>query len=484
MVLFAGLALAIIQVSMASPPALAQVDSQFVPGQIIIRFHSNVSAEQILDFYAEYGLSERDDLTIAGAVEPADLKLASAPVDVNDDLIELLSSDPRVLYAEPNYLLSISQEEPDDPLYDQLWGLNNTGQSGGTNDADIDAPEAWEVSTGSKSVLIVVTDTGVDYTHEDLIDNMWANPKECPKGAGKCEPDGKDNDNNGYIDDFYGINTITDSGDPMDDFGHGTHVAGIIGATGDNATGVVGVNHTVRIVGCKFLSATGGGTVAAAVKCFQYIDDLKNKQGYNVVATNNSWGGGAFSQALFDAMNTEKPPLHICAAGNSNSSSRQYPAGYDLAHIISVAATDHNDEYASFSSYGADWVDLAAPGADILSTVPKTRCQLCNASGYRTVSGTSMATPHVAGAAALLKAKYSSLDNEQIKQRIISGIDPLQDDSKQTMTNGRLNLFNSLEEDLTPPSAVNDLALTGVLMTRGSRGRPPRYSTIAWNCLI
>ncbi|MEZ4618143.1 MAG: S8 family serine peptidase [Caldilineaceae bacterium] len=164
-----------------------------------------------------------------------------------------------------------------------------------------------------------------------------------------------------------------------------------------NGTGVVGINWTVRMLGCKFLSASGSGSTANAIKCFNYVTELKEKQGYNIVLTNNSWGGGLASDALRDASGGANAPMHICAAGNANSSRIAYPAGYDLDNIISVAATDHDDLYASFSNWGADWVDMAAPGVDIYSTVPTGSCTMCDSSGYRSASGTWMATPHVTG---------------------------------------------------------------------------------------
>ncbi len=454
----------------AVSPVLAQdgqdvpVVPSFVPGQLIIRFAPGVTAEQIDAFYKEYGLTEMDDLHRTPTPETAALKLTFVPVEVNQPLIDRLQRDPRVAYAEPNYILQVSKT-PDDPDFAKLWGLNNTGQTGGAAGADIDVVKGWDVTTGSSTVVVAIIDTGVDYTHEDLGPNMWVNPAECPGGYGECEADGVDDDNNGYVDDFYGINAVTGTGDPMDDYGHGTHVAGTIGAKGNNTLGVVGVNFDVSIIACKFLGATGGGSVADAVKCFDYVNYLKNTEKVNIVATNNSWGGTAPSQALEDAMAGPDQPLHICAAGNSDSDAPHYPSAFDLDNIISVAATDHADLYADFSNYGPT-VDLAAPGVNIFSTMPTGNCPICDPSGYGSISGTSMATPHVTGAVALIAAKYPTLSLAQIRQRILSGVDPLSDAAKTTLTNGRLNVFNTLEEDTNPPAPVSDLTVKSLLLTQ------------------
>ncbi len=440
-------------------------EAAYVPGQLLIGFREGVTDEQIADFYATYGLAEKDDLDANPDDTTQGIRLAAIQVDVTVDLMQLLESDPRVLYAEPNYLLHIAKT-PDDPDFDKLWGLQNLGQTGGTNGADVGAMAAWDIATGSQEVIVAIIDTGIDFNHPDLAANIWVNPKECPQGYGKCTADGKDDDSNGYVDDFYGANTITDNGDIMDDFGHGTHVAGTIGAVGNNGIGVVGVNWNVKMLGCKFLSASGSGSTANAIKCFNYVNELKNKQGYNIVVTNNSWGGGLASDALLAAMSGSNAPLHVCAAGNANSSRIAYPAGYDLDNIISVAATDHDDIYASFSNWGADWVDLAAPGVDTYSTVPTGSCTMCDSSGYRSASGTSMATPHVAGAAALLWSNYKTLTVEQLKNRFLSGADPLSDRSKSTLTNARLNLLNAMEEDSVPPATITNLAVSSVLMTQ------------------
>jgi subtilisin family serine protease len=344
---------------------------------------------------------------------------------------------------------------PDDSSFGSLWGLHNAGQSGGLIDADIDAPEAWDITTGSSEVVVFVVDTGVDYTHPDLAANMWVNP-------GEVAGDGIDNDANGYIDDIHGINSITGSGDPMDDNYHGTHVAGTIGARGNNGLGVTGVNRSVKIGAAKFLSATGSGATDDAIECFNYINDLKNR-GINVVVTNSSWGGGGFNQLLMDAMDGPagmSKILHTAAAGNFNRNTDVtafYPANYNLDHIISVAATDHFDKYASFSNYGATQVDIAAPGVAILSTTPNNT--------YSSFNGTSMASPHVAGAAALIAAQHPTRTATQIKADLMLGADDIggigTNALKPTVTNSRLNvhqtLLNIVETDTTPPDAVSNL---------------------------
>ena len=444
------------------------LEPPFVPGQLIISFKPGVTPEEIEDFYEdfydEYEIEEEEDLDSDDEDEDPEEKLTTVSVEVTKELIEILRSDPRVEYVEHNYILTIDLT-PNELQFDKLWGLHNTGQTGGTPDADIDSPEAWDTTTGSPSIIVGVIDTGINYNHEDLASNTWTNPGEIPNN-------GIDDDGNGYIDDIHGINTITNSGDPMDDNRHGTHVSGTIGAQGNNGKGVVGVNWNVSIAACKFLNSGGSGTTANAVKCFKYFNKLKNEQGHNVVVTSNSWGGGGFSQALKDAMAGLDQPgmssiLHITAAGNSNSntdSSPHYPSSYNLDNIISVAATDHNDLYASFSNYGASSVDLAAPGVNILSTsIP--------GNNYEFFSGTSMATPHVAGAAAIIWSFSPNLTASQVKQQILSGIDNIagfgSNALKPTLTNGRLNVLNALpqEFDPTPPSAVTDLAVSGSGLT-------------------
>jgi subtilisin family serine protease/subtilisin-like proprotein convertase family protein len=370
----------------------------------------------------------------------ANLKLRGKSVK---EAIELLEKNPSVASVEPNYTWRKALT-PNDPRFGDLWGLNNTGQDGGTVDADIDAVEAWDTTTGSRDIVIGVIDSGVDYNHEDLNANMWRNPLEIPDN-------GVDDDGNGYIDDIYGIDTINGDSDPMDDDSHGTHVAGTIGAVGGNNIGVVGVNHEVSIAACKFLSAAGTGSTAGAIECVDYFTALKNN-GVNVRATNNSWGGGPFSAALQDAITAsgEANILFLAAAGNSgtdNDASPHYPSSYDNESLIAVASTNRNDGDATHS-FGLTSVDLAAPGRAIWSTTPNNT--------YSSFSGTSMATPHVAGTAALVWSINPEISAVEMKALLMNtGDDNAWADGK-TVSGKRLNAANALEDaDPTPSFRLN-----------------------------
>lgn len=353
--------------------------------------------------------------------------------------LEKLKKHPAVALVEPDYIVKAATA-PNDARFNELWGMHNTGQSGGTEDADIDALEAWDISTGSRDIVVGVIDTGVDHSHPDLAANMWVN-------SGEIAGDGIDNDNNGYVDDIYGINAITGTGDPMDDNGHGTHVAGTIGAVGNNGEGVVGVNQEVSIVGCKFLTASGSGNTSDAIECIDYMVGLSNS-GVNIRVSNNSWGGGGFSQALFDAITASEQAgiLFAAAAGNSasdNDATPSYPASYAHDSIIAVASTTRTDAMSSFSQYGANSVDLGAPGSSILST--------WFGGGYRSISGTSMATPHVAGAAALALAVNPSLTTAELKALLMNSGDDNADLAGRTVSGKRLNVNQALiDADPTP----------------------------------
>ncbi len=352
-----------------------------------------------------------------------------------DQAIAAYTAQPGVAYAEPNYK-RYALATPNDPQFNSLWGFNNTGQTGGTTNADINAPEAWEFGTGSHEIIVGVIDTGVDYTHEDLAANMWVNDAEF-----YGTPD-VDDDGNGIVDDIHGARwtngdgTVT-SGDPMDGQSHGTHCSGTIGAVGNNGIGVAGVNWNVRIMGLKFLDDEGSGYDTDAVSALEYAVE----KGAHL--TSNSWGSNEFSQALLDAIKAagEANQLFIAAAGNdygnNNDDYPMYPAAYPPDNIIAVAASDHNDNMAYFSNYGPTTVDLAAPGVNILSTVP--------GNGYDgSFSGTSMATPHVSGVAALLLSINPGALYQDVKGWILENVTPLPQWEGLTVTGGRLNASDAL----------------------------------------
>lgn len=421
---------------------------------LLVKFFKNVPEPDISAVSASVGATSHS-FKGAGRVKAGAIKqwrVFKLPASANINQVrKALLTDKRVSNVEYNYQVKI-ENTPDDTSYSLLWGLNNTGQTGGTPDADIDAPEAWDITTGSASVIVAVIDTGVDYNHEDLASNIWTNTGEIPGN-------GVDDDNNGYVDDVHGYDFVNNDGDPFDDHGHGTHVSGTIAAVGNNGKGVVGVNWRASIMAVKFLDASGSGYTDDAINALLYAINNGAK------ISNNSWGGGGFSQAMLDAINAadNAGSLFVAAAGNSSSNndlSPHYPSSYDAPNVISVAATDHNDLLAGFSSYGATSVDLGAPGVDIYSTVPTSGNICCsNSSGYMYLSGTSMATPHVSGAAALIMSYFTNDTHLQVKQRILSTVQPIPALTGKTLTGGRLNVFNAMENDTIPPDPVSDLSV-------------------------
>jgi hypothetical protein len=408
---------------------------QTVPGDLIVGFKGDVSPGQQKQILKAAGLDEKKSWTkIHGALAH------TAGGDVSTAIAEL-QQDPRVRYAEPNYIIKVDAL-PNDPSFGNEWGLNNTGQtingSPGTPNADINAPEAWNVTTGSPNVTVAVIDTGVDWTHPDLSSQIWTNPGESCPG---CQNDGIDNDHNGYVDDWHGWDFANNDNNPMDDHGHGTHVAGTIGATGNNGTGIAGVNWNVRIMPVKFLDAQGQGTDANAVSAVLYAAE----NGADVM--NNSWASNDYSQALADAIGVadQHNVLFVAAAGNNstdNDSTPTYPASYDLPNVVSVAATDNNDNLASFSNFGRRSVDLGAPGVDIYST--------WTGGGYQYASGTSMATPHVSGAAALAKAEFASASAAGLKALLLGTVDADPALAATTSSGGRLDVGNAVTCNNTP----------------------------------
>ncbi|MHC4309328.1 MAG: S8 family serine peptidase [Planctomycetota bacterium] len=347
-------------------------------------------------------------------------------------------NNPDVEYAELNYIFSID-ETPDDPLYPLQWCLNNTGQmypeSGkyktppGIPDCDIDAPEAWDICTGSPEIIVAVVDTGVDYRHRDLDDNMWIN-------IGEIAGNGVDDDGNGYVDDIYGYDFSNNDGDPYDDNGHGTHCAGTIAAEGDNGLDIAGVCWNARIMALKFLGSDGTGSLSGAINTFYYAVE----NGADV--TSNSWSGRAYSSAMKEAIDYahSQGVIMVASAGNNYFTSPKFPAYYE--HVISVAATNSDDEKALFSNYG-NWVDIAAPGVDILSLRAEDTSRGTVHDKYTTVmSGTSMACPHVAGACALLLSANPLLTSDEVYDILIGTVDPISPGI--CIADGRLNLYSAI----------------------------------------
>ena len=370
----------------------------------------------------------------------------TAPGATTQDVLGWASTTAGVLYVEPDFVINPAAT-PNDPSFNRLWGLHNTGQTGGVDDADIDALEAWDITTGSRDVVIAVIDTGVDYTHPDLAANAWQNPGEIPGN-------GIDDDGNGFVDDIYGYDFVNNDGDPMDDNGHGTHVSGTIGGVGDDGVGVAGVNWQVSIMGLKFLSGGGSGSTSDAVRAVNYATMMRRDHGINIVATNNSWGGGGFSTALSDAIEAggDAGILFIAAAGNEGNNNDVfpgYPASMTSEAIISVAATDSSNGLAGFSNYGATSVDIGAPGVGIYSTVP--------GNSYASYSGTSMATPHVAGVVGLLAAANPNLTPAEIREAILSTAAPISSLDGKVATGGLLNAAAALNAVSAGPSLRADI---------------------------
>ncbi len=367
-----------------------------------------------------------------------DLRPGDSPLEA----IKRLEASGLVEYAEPDYIVRALAVPNDFRYHDHsLWGLNNLGildgAPAGVADADIDAPEAWDLRTDASGVIVAVIDTGVRLTHEDLAGNLWTNPGEIPGN-------GIDDDLNGYIDDVHGINALAGDGDPADDHGHGSHVAGIIGAVGDNGVGVTGVAWRTRLMALKALDSAAEGSVSDAIECIDYA----RLHGAKII--NASWGGAAYqSQALLDAIAAarEADIVFVAASGNSNRDNDLdplYPASYPLDNIVAVAATDRDDKRSFYSHWGAQTVDLGAPGSAIFS------CWNGFDSDYRYHDGTSMAAAMVSGACAILRAHFPAETHAQIIARLLANTDPIPALAGKTVSGGRLNLAKALAASPSP----------------------------------
>jgi subtilisin family serine protease len=379
---------------------------------------------------------------------------------------------PFVMYAEPDYVVHTSTT-PNDPSFGLEWGLQNTGQTvngdPGTAGADIRATQAWSLFTGDPNFVIADLDTGLQYTHPDIAANAWTNP-------GEIANNGIDDDGDGFIDDVHGWDFYSNDKDPDDQNGHGTHTAGTIGAVGNNGIGVSGVNWSCKIMALRFLGPGGGGSISGAISALQFAV-LKG-----VKVSNNSWVG-PYDQGLYDAINASRSIGHVfvAAAGNNGSNSDTsptYPAAMNLDNIIAVAATTNDDERASFSNYGSVSVDLGAPGENVYST--------WLGSSYAYASGTSMATPHVAGAVAMVYALNPGFTYQQVKYRILATVRPIPALATITVSGGILDLAEAISPGATMPGipycsgAVGDPTVTTACPcgNPGAPGAGCRNSTV------
>lgn len=419
---------------------------RYDPTSLLVRFKAHDNEARKEDLRRMVGLGTRRAYTSVDNLELIDVR-----IDVQT-AIEHLS--PYVEYAEPNWVQR-KTGVPNDTYFSLQWGCHNTGQTiqgdVGVPDADIDATEAWDVITNASGVVVAVIDTGTDWDHPDLAANIWSNPGEIPGN-------GQDDDNNGYVDDVRGWDFYSNDANPDDSDGHGSHTAGTVGAVGNNGTGVAGVAWSCQIVPLRFLGPQGGFT-SDAISAVEYC----TTNGIRV--SNNSWGGGGFSSGLDSAINASKSVGHVfvAAAGNdgtNNDSIPHYPSNYSRDNIISVAATDNQDNLANEptwgSNYGANTVDIGAPGVNIAST--------WSAGGYVWSGGTSMATPHVTGVAVLLLAQNPGWSYSQIIDRIYNTARPLSSLSGLCTTGGMLNANDAVSGggggDTTPPANPTGLGAT------------------------
>jgi len=448
------------------PASIKPAETDGTP-ELLVRFKKNVPLSQIERIAGANNDRIEDEIeSVSGLVAIDDLDDA----DISQLLRQYESMSDLVDYAEPNFEIALDDSvdrnsrpvaessnpvgAPNDPLFGDQWALNNTGQNGGKANAHIDALKAWAKTRGSAEVVVAVLDTGVDYTHKDLVENMWIRPASVPlyydNELGTAEDlHGFDavnvaNQSAGSNTDEYGggYSGGASLSDPMDDNGHGTHCAGIIGAEGNNGEGISGINWNVKIMPLKFLGRGGFGNVKDAIEAINYAIDRK-KNGVNLRVISASWGSTQRSKALEDAIKAagDAGILFVAAAGNSstdNDRRAHYPSNYDLPNVLSVAALDRNDLLANFSNYGAKTVHVAAPGREITSTWLGDQ--------YREASGTSMAAPQVSGIAALIIANDAKISMAKLRERILKSSDPIDTLLGKVVVGGRLNAAKALGE--------------------------------------
>lgn len=402
----------------------AQPDLAAIPHSILVKFDERTPRQAVADALATASATPLRTFDLVPGLIHA---RTTGPVD---QALAILAASPWIEYAEPDFVQR-KTANPNDTYYNLEWGMHNTGQTiqgqVGIADADIDMAEAWDITTGDANKVIAVIDTGTQWSHPDLDGNIWSNP-------GEIAGNGQDDDGNGYVDDTRGWDFFSNDNNPDDTEGHGSHTAGTIGAEGNNGQGVAGVLWDCQIMPLRFLGPNGGST-SDAIAAINYAV----AEGCTV--SNNSWGGGGYSSSLFNAINNAAGIGHVfvAAAGNSGvntDNSPHYPSSYNLANIISVAATDNRDGLASFSNYGANSVDLGAPGVNIASTY--------NGNGYVWSSGTSMAAPHVAGVVALVQSQNPGWNSGQVVNQILSTTRPISSLAGKSVTGGLLNAADAL----------------------------------------
>jgi subtilisin family serine protease len=408
---------------------------KYDPTSIIVKFFDGVSQE---DKDVFYGLMEMRRIEKLGNTDMEHVAINDSAENMVFLAREIGAELGIVEFAEPDYIFHLNAT-PNDSFYSLLWGMNNTGQTvnrdRGTANADIDANLAWDVWTGSSSFVVGMCDSGILLNHQDLAANIWQNP-------GEIAGNGIDDDGNGYVDDKNGWDFFNNDSNPTDDNGHGTHTAGTVGAVGNNGLGVTGVCWNVKLAALKIGSASGSISVTAAINAINYC------VGKGIKVSNHSWGGGAASSALNAAISNARTAGHliVAAAGNGGSDGRgdnndslpSYPASYTQDNIIAVAAIDNDNKLAAFSNYGVTSVDLAAPGVTIASSYNSST------SSYVYLNGTSMATPAVAGAVALVWSKNPTWTYSQVRSKILSTTKPLTSLSGKTVTGGCLNVNNAI----------------------------------------
>ena len=398
-------------------PDATALTHEYVPNALLLRYRDDVPVAQRDDLLSQVNGTVRQSFWLVPGLVSID-----TPMSVPDALKVLGTRSDVLQYVEPIYVVHAFETIPNDPMFNQLYGMDQ-----------INAPAAWDDHTGNQDFIVCIIDTGLDYTHQDIASNAWNNP-------GEIAGNGQDDDGNGYVDDVFGYDFYNNDSNPMDDNSHGTHCGGTVGGQGNNGVGVAGVCWNVTLVGAKFLSGGGSGSTEGAIASVQYCAANEFR------VSSNSWGGGGFSQSLYDGIQNAGDQfghIFVAAAGNSGGYGASYPAAYDCSNIISVGASDQNENLASFTQYHPVEVDLGAPGVDVVSSVP--------GNNYDSYSGTSMATPHVSGGVALVYSLMGDSTAAEVKDIIMSTARPVGAWAGNCVTGGILDVDAALEGTFLGP---------------------------------